>query len=112
MLYWVTGTAASSARLYYENAHVTDRPTEPTTVPLALAAFGGDFSGIRRFAERDHKNVVRWTTFESGGHSRPTRPRMSSSATSGSSSQDFEPPGRAHRDWRPPGRKDRLPLLA
>jgi pimeloyl-ACP methyl ester carboxylesterase len=68
MLYWLTGTAASSARLYHENAHVKDRPTEPTTVPLALAAFGGDFSGIRRFAERDHKNIVRWTTFPSGGH--------------------------------------------
>ena len=54
MLYWLTGTAASAARLYYENAHATDRPTEPTTVPLGLAAFGGDFSGIRRFAERDH----------------------------------------------------------
>ena len=68
ILYWLTGTAASSARLYYENAHATDRPTEPTTVPMALAGFGGDFSGIRRFAERDHKNIVRWTMFPSGGH--------------------------------------------
>jgi len=68
MLYWLTGTAASAARLYYENAHATDRPTEPTTVPLGLAAFGGDFSGIRRFAERDHRNIVRWTTFDHAGH--------------------------------------------
>ena len=68
MLYWLTGTAASAARLYFENAHATDRPTEPTTVPLGLAAFGGDFSGIRRFAERDHRNIVRWTTFDHGGH--------------------------------------------
>ena len=68
MLYWLTGTAASSARLYFENAHATDRPTDPTIVPLGLAAFGGDFSGIRRFAERDHANIVRWTTFDHGGH--------------------------------------------
>jgi pimeloyl-ACP methyl ester carboxylesterase len=68
MLYWLTRTQASAARLYYENAHATDRPTEPTTVPLGLAAFGGDFSGIRRFAQRDHANIVRWTTFEKGGH--------------------------------------------
>jgi epoxide hydrolase len=68
MLYWLTGTPASAARLYYENAHTTDRPTGPTTVPLGLAAFGGDFSGIRRFAERDHANIVRWTTFDKGGH--------------------------------------------
>jgi pimeloyl-ACP methyl ester carboxylesterase len=67
MLYWLTGTGASAARLYYENAHA-EPPTEPTTVPLGLAAFGGDFSGIRRFAERDHANIVHWSTFDQGGH--------------------------------------------
>jgi pimeloyl-ACP methyl ester carboxylesterase len=67
MLYWLTGTGASAARLYYENAHAAP-PTEPTTVPLGLAAFGGDFSGIRRFAERDHRNIVHWSEFDRGGH--------------------------------------------
>jgi pimeloyl-ACP methyl ester carboxylesterase len=67
MLYWLTGTAASSARLYYENAHAAP-PSEPTTIPIGLAAFGGDFSGIRRFAERDHKNIVQWSVFDHGGH--------------------------------------------
>ena len=33
-----------------------------------LAAFGGDFSGIRRFADRDHKNIVHWSVFDHGGH--------------------------------------------
>src|SRR5262249_27652103 len=59
--------AASAARLYYENAHATP-PTTPTTTPIGLAAFGGDFSGIRRFAERDHTNIVHWSTFDHGGH--------------------------------------------
>ncbi len=68
MLYWLTGTAASAGRLYYENAHAVDRPTEPTTVPIGLAGFGGDFSGIRRFAERDHSNIVSWNMYERGGH--------------------------------------------
>jgi pimeloyl-ACP methyl ester carboxylesterase len=67
MLYWLTETAASAARLYYENAH-TPPPTEPTRVPVGLAAFGGDFSGIRRFAERDHENIVHWSVFDHGGH--------------------------------------------
>ncbi|HWM10037.1 MAG TPA: epoxide hydrolase [Solirubrobacteraceae bacterium] len=67
MLYWLTGTAASAARLYYEKAHAP-HPTEPTTVPIGLAAFAGDFSGIRRFAERDHRNIVHWTTYDRGGH--------------------------------------------
>jgi epoxide hydrolase len=67
MLYWLTGTGGSAARLYYEDAHAST-PTEPTTVPMGLAAFGGDFSGVRRFAERDHANIVRWSTFDHGGH--------------------------------------------
>jgi pimeloyl-ACP methyl ester carboxylesterase len=67
MLYWVSGTAASTARLYYENAHMTP-PKEPTTLPMGVAAFGGDFSGIRRFANRDHKNIIHWSTFDHGGH--------------------------------------------
>jgi epoxide hydrolase len=67
MLYWLTGTAASAARLYYENAHMPP-PTEPTRAPIGLAAFGGDFSGIRRFAERDHENITHWSVFDHGGH--------------------------------------------
>jgi len=67
MLYWLTRTAASAARFYYEDAH-TEHPTEPTTTPTGLAAFAGDFSGIRRFANRDHNNIVHWSTFDRGGH--------------------------------------------
>jgi epoxide hydrolase len=67
MTYWLTRTGSSAARLYYENAHA-QRSTEPTTLPLGLVGFGGDFFGIRRFAERDHKNIVRWTTHDHGGH--------------------------------------------
>src|SRR5207237_6955232 len=53
MIYWLTNTAASSARFYYEDAHAQDVPTEPTTVPLGLANFANDFQSIRPFAERD-----------------------------------------------------------
>jgi epoxide hydrolase len=67
MTYWLTRTGASAARLYYENAHAR-RPTDPTTVPTGVAGFGGDFYGIRRLAERDHKRIVRWTTHDHGGH--------------------------------------------
>jgi pimeloyl-ACP methyl ester carboxylesterase len=68
MLYWLTGTGASAARLYRENALASAAPTTPTTVAIGLAAFGGDFSGIRRFAERDHKNIVAWNVYDHGGH--------------------------------------------
>ncbi|MEU8166382.1 epoxide hydrolase [Micromonospora sp. NPDC049004] len=75
-LYWFTGTAASAIRFYWEDAHADQQPSEPTTTPTALAMFPGDFQSIRRFAERDHANIVRWTAYESdvdgrgdvGGH--------------------------------------------
>jgi epoxide hydrolase len=59
-LYWLTGTAGSSIRFYYEDARA-ERRTEPTTVSIALgAAADGDFKSIRRFAERDHANIASW----------------------------------------------------
>jgi epoxide hydrolase len=67
-LYWFTNTGGSSVRFYYEDAH-GPRSAEPTTVPLGVAGFAGDFSGVRRFAERDYKNLVQWAMHpEPGGH--------------------------------------------
>jgi epoxide hydrolase len=66
-IYWLTNTAASAARMYYEVAHAA-APAEPTTVPLGLAAFAYDFRSIRRFAERDHANIVSWNEYDRGGH--------------------------------------------
>ena len=67
MIHWLCGTAGSSMRFYYEDAKA-EHPREPTTVPLALAGFANDFQSIRRFAERDHKNIVQWHTYDVGGH--------------------------------------------
>jgi epoxide hydrolase len=66
-IYWLTNTAASSARFYYENHH-SERSTEPTTVPTGLASFAYDFTPIRRFAERDHSNIVSWNEYDRGSH--------------------------------------------
>jgi epoxide hydrolase len=66
--HWFTGTAASSIRFYYEDAHATEHPQGPTTVPTGLAMFAGDFESIRPFAERDHANLVHWSTYDRGGH--------------------------------------------
>ncbi len=70
MTYWLTRTGGSAGRLYYENAH-GPRQTAPTTLPLGLAGFGGDFFGRRRFAQRDHSNIVHWKTCDHGGHFAP-----------------------------------------
>ncbi|WP_214401295.1 epoxide hydrolase family protein [Pseudonocardia lacus] len=66
-IYWLTNTAASAARLYYEN-RLAGAPDGPTTVPTGLAAFADDFRPVRRFAERDHRNIVSWNEFDRGGH--------------------------------------------
>ncbi|MEU7769570.1 epoxide hydrolase [Nocardia sp. NPDC049190] len=63
-IYWLTGTASSSIRFYWEDAHDTERTPGPTTVPTALAMFKGDFQSIRCFAERDHKNIVSWNSYD------------------------------------------------
>jgi pimeloyl-ACP methyl ester carboxylesterase len=67
MIYWLTGTAASSMRFYWEDAHA-EVPTEPTTVPIGLCNFAYDFQSMRRFAERDHKNIASWNVHDTGGH--------------------------------------------
>jgi epoxide hydrolase len=66
-IYWLTNTGASAARLYYEDNHA-EIPSEPTTVPIGLASFAYDFRPVRRFAERDHTNIVSWSEFDRGGH--------------------------------------------
>jgi epoxide hydrolase len=67
MLYWLTATAGSSARIYYEGAHAGGwSAPERSTVPTGVAVFAEDIS-IRRYAEREH-NIVHWTDFDRGGH--------------------------------------------
>jgi pimeloyl-ACP methyl ester carboxylesterase len=66
-IYWFTNTGASSARFYYEDAHA-EYPNEPTTAPMGLASFAFDFKPLRRFAERDHKNIVSWNNYDRGSH--------------------------------------------
>ncbi|ATO15672.1 epoxide hydrolase [Micromonospora sp. WMMA2032] len=65
-VYWFTGTAASSMRFYWEDAHAGEQPTGPTTAPTAVAMFPGDFQSIRRFADRDHAGIVSWHAFNAG----------------------------------------------
>ena len=65
MLYWLTGTAGSAARLYKEMADIWE-PAERSPVPTGVAVFPGDPS-VRRFVETEHE-VVHWSEFGRGGH--------------------------------------------
>ncbi|MDA3645811.1 epoxide hydrolase [Saccharopolyspora indica] len=66
-IYWLTNTAASSARFYFEN-HRAERNPEPTTAPIGLAGFAWDMKSIRTLAERDHANIASWSQFDRGSH--------------------------------------------
>jgi pimeloyl-ACP methyl ester carboxylesterase len=70
MLYWLTGTAGSSGRLYYERAHADywGSPPEPSKAPTALAHFPREnFVLLRSIAEKTN-NIVQWTEYDRGGH--------------------------------------------
>jgi pimeloyl-ACP methyl ester carboxylesterase len=65
-VYWLTGTAGSAARLYYEDARTWGQAQPRSSVPTGVAVFPNDIT-IRPLAERDH-NLVHWTEFSRGGH--------------------------------------------
>jgi pimeloyl-ACP methyl ester carboxylesterase len=67
MLYWLTATGGSSARLYWE-AFRTRSWTE-ITVPTGVSAFPREiFRPSRRWAETRLRNIVHWNEPDRGGH--------------------------------------------
>lgn len=66
MLYWLSRTAGSAARLYYENMHHLDPDQPGSSVPTGVAVFAEDFA-IRRYAERSN-TITHWSEFDRGGH--------------------------------------------
>ncbi|MFD7642077.1 epoxide hydrolase family protein [Kitasatospora sp. NPDC059795] len=63
-LYWLTATAASSARLH----HDTPRGAVPCPVPVGVAVFAHDITrSVRPLAERRY-DIRHWSEFERGGH--------------------------------------------
>jgi pimeloyl-ACP methyl ester carboxylesterase len=69
MLYWLTGTANSSARMYYEGAHdpAAWAPKAPSTTPVGVAVFQLSDVAIRRYAEQNNR-IVHWSEFDRGTH--------------------------------------------
>jgi epoxide hydrolase len=67
MLYWLTNSAASSARLYWHSFRAFSAgevflPTGCTIAPLEI------FGASRRWAEARYKQIVHWGEPERGGH--------------------------------------------
>jgi len=68
-VYWLTGTAGSSARLYYEAARSgRGGPPARSTAPTGVAVFPAEIAPpVRRIAEQSN-HIVHWSEFDRGGH--------------------------------------------
>jgi pimeloyl-ACP methyl ester carboxylesterase len=68
-VYWLTRTAGSSARLYYEAARSrASGPPASSTAPTGVAVFPEEIAApVRRLAEQTN-NIVHWSEFDRGGH--------------------------------------------
>ena len=68
-LYWFTGTAGSSFRLYHENNFRTQYTHAVVTVPTGIARFAGEpFTWPRTLVEQNYRNIQDWQELAHGGH--------------------------------------------
>jgi pimeloyl-ACP methyl ester carboxylesterase len=67
-LYWLTGTAVSSARLYWESKLAFFAP-KGVTLPVAVSAFPDEiYTAPRSWAERAYPKLVHYNRPGKGGH--------------------------------------------
>jgi pimeloyl-ACP methyl ester carboxylesterase len=67
MLYWLPGTAASSARLYWQS--FTSPPFDKPKTPVGVSIFPKEiFRTSRRWAEKHFGALTHWNELEKGGH--------------------------------------------
>lgn len=68
-LYWVTTSATSSARLYWESFNPDRRTIRKITVPTGVAVFPREIvTPVRHWMERNFTNIRHWTEMPKGGH--------------------------------------------
>jgi pimeloyl-ACP methyl ester carboxylesterase len=67
-LYWVTNTAISSARLYWEN-NANNFNAVDVSIPAAVTVFPGEiYRAPRSWCERSYHNLIYWNEVDKGGH--------------------------------------------
>jgi epoxide hydrolase len=66
MIYWLTSSAASSARLYWESHDKS--PMLPVPVPTGCTLFPGDARMPKAWCEGRFTDLRYWRDLESGGH--------------------------------------------
>jgi pimeloyl-ACP methyl ester carboxylesterase len=69
MLYWVTATATSSARLYWESFGAARRTAHTVTIPTGVAVFPKEIvPPVRRWLEPRYTDIRHWSEMPKGGH--------------------------------------------
>jgi pimeloyl-ACP methyl ester carboxylesterase len=67
-LYWLTNTAISAARLYWENK-VSPLAAVSISIPAAVSVFPGEvYQAARGWAERAYRNLIYYNQLDKGGH--------------------------------------------
>ena len=69
MLYWVTATAASSARLYWQSFAPGRRTIHKVTIPTGVAVFPKEIvPPVRRWMAGTYTDIRHWSEMPKGGH--------------------------------------------
>jgi hypothetical protein len=67
-LYWLTNTAVSAARYYWES-RINLYNAANTTIPAAVSVFPGEnYQAPRSWAERAYHHLIYYNTVRAGGH--------------------------------------------
>jgi pimeloyl-ACP methyl ester carboxylesterase len=72
-LYWLTNTAVSSARLYWDTAQISTGggffDVRGVTIPVAVSAFPDEiYAAPRNWAEKAYPKLIYYNKLEKGGH--------------------------------------------
>ena len=73
-LYWLTNTAASSARIYWENDNRSNtsaavQKTAEISLPVAVTVFPGEiYRAPKSWTQRAYRNLVYFNEVDKGGH--------------------------------------------
>jgi pimeloyl-ACP methyl ester carboxylesterase len=68
-LYWLTNTAISAARFYWENKGMSALNAVNLSVPAAVSVFPGEiYQAPRSWTERAYHNLIHYNTPDKGGH--------------------------------------------
>lgn len=73
-LYWLTGSASSSSRIYWENRNISIisagmMQSDKITIPVAVTTFPQDvYASPESWARRAYKNLIYFNEVDRGGH--------------------------------------------